>query len=30
VEVDGDLVFSKKATGRHPGYEEVAVEIRAR
>lgn len=30
VEVDGDLVYSKKATGRHAEYEEVAQAIRAR
>ncbi len=30
VEVDGDLVYSKKATGRHAEYEEVAQSIRAR
>ena len=30
VEVDGDLVYSKKATGRHAEYEEVAAAIRSR
>lgn len=30
VVVDGDLVYSKKATGRHAEYEEVAAEIRSR
>lgn len=30
VEVDGDLVYSKKATGRHAEYNEVAEAIRAR
>jgi selenoprotein W-related protein len=30
VTVDGDLVYSKKATGRHAEYEEVAAEIRGR
>ncbi len=30
VEVDGDLVYSKKATGRHAEYEEVAGPIRSR
>lgn len=30
VEVDGDLVYSKKATGRHPEYDEVSDAIRAR
>jgi selenoprotein W-related protein len=30
VEVDGDLVYSKKATGRHAEYEDVAGPIRAR
>lgn len=28
VEVDGNLVYSKKATGRHAEYEEVAGPIR--
>jgi selenoprotein W-related protein len=28
VEVDGDLVFSKRATGRHAEYDEVAVPLR--
>lgn len=30
VLVDGDLVYSKKATGVHAGYEEVAGPIRGR
>lgn len=30
VTVDGDLVYSKKATGRHAGYEEVAAQVRSR
>ncbi len=30
VEVDGDLIYSKKATGRHAEYEDVAGPIRAR
>jgi len=30
VVVDGDLVYSKKATGEHPGYEDVAPKLRAR
>jgi len=30
VVVDGDLVYSKKATGRHAEYPEVAGPIRAR
>lgn len=30
VTVDGDLVYSKKATGRHAEYEEVAAPIRDR
>ena len=29
VEVDGRLVFSKKATGRHAEYDEILKEIRA-
>lgn len=30
VEVDGDLVYSKKETGRHAEYEDVAAPIRER
>lgn len=30
VAVDGDLVYSKKETGRHAEYEEVAAPIRER
>jgi selT/selW/selH-like putative selenoprotein len=30
VEVDGDLIYSKKATGRHADPEEVLAQIRAR
>ena len=30
VEVDGDLVYSKKETGRHAEYEDVAGPIRER
>ena len=30
VEIDGELVYSKKATGRHPEYQEVAELIRSR
>ena len=30
VLVDGDLVYSKKATGRHAEYEDVAGPIRDR
>jgi selenoprotein W-related protein len=30
VVVNGDLIYSKKETGRHAEYEEVAVEIRKR
>lgn len=30
VTADGDLVFSKKALGRHAEYDEVANEIRER
>ena len=30
VTVDGDLIYSKKATGRHATYEEVAAPIRLR
>ncbi len=30
VTVDGDLVYSKKATGKHATYEDVAGPIRAR
>jgi selenoprotein W-related protein len=30
VTADTDLVYSKKATGRHAEYEEVAAEIRGR
>ncbi len=30
VVVDGDLIYSKKATGRHTDYEEVGELIRAR
>jgi selenoprotein W-related protein len=28
VTVDGDVIYSKLATGRHPEYEEVAALIR--
>lgn len=30
VSVDGDLVYSKKATGRHPSYDEIAGPLRSR
>jgi selenoprotein W-related protein len=30
VVVDGDLIYSKKATGRHAEYDEVAGPIRER
>lgn len=30
VVVNGDLIYSKKETGRHAEYEEVAAEIRTR
>lgn len=30
VTADGDLIYSKKATGRHAEYEEVAGRIRSR
>ena len=30
VSVDGDLVFSKKAAGRHADYDEVAGPLRKR
>jgi selenoprotein W-related protein len=30
VEVDGELVYSKKATGRHTEYQEIAELIRSR
>ena len=30
VVVDGDLVYSKKATGEHADYEDVAPKIRER
>ncbi len=30
VAVDGDLIFSKLATGRHPTYAEIAELVRAR
>ena len=30
VEVDGDLIYSKKATGRHAEYDDVARPIRTR
>jgi selenoprotein W-related protein len=30
VVVNADLIYSKKETGRHAEYEEVAVEIRKR
>ena len=30
VTVDGDLIYSKNATGRHPSYEEVSAAIRSR
>ena len=30
VEVDGELVFSKKATGRHGDYDEILKTIRER
>lgn len=30
VEFDGDLVYSKKETGRHAEYEDVATPIRER
>jgi selenoprotein W-related protein len=29
VEVDGELVYSKKATGRHAEYDEILKTIRA-
>jgi selenoprotein W-related protein len=28
VTADGDLIYSKKATGRHAEYDEVAVPLR--
>lgn len=28
VTADGELIFSKKAVGRHPEYEEVAAPLR--
>jgi selenoprotein W-related protein len=28
VEVDGNLIYSKKATGRHAEYEEVLKSVR--
>ncbi len=28
VEVDGELVFSKKETGRHAEYEEILKKVR--
>ena len=30
VAVDGDLIYSKKATGQHADYEDVAPQIRSR
>lgn len=30
VVVDGDLIYSKKATGKHAEYEDVAPKIRER
>lgn len=30
VEVDGDVIYSKKETGRHAEYEDVATPIRER
>lgn len=30
VEVDGELVFSKKATGRHGDYDDILKVVRAR
>jgi selenoprotein W-related protein len=30
VEVDGDLVYSKKASGQHAEYDDVAVPLRER
>jgi selenoprotein W-related protein len=30
VTVDGDLIYSKKATGRHAEYEEIAGPVRSR
>jgi len=30
VEVDGDLVFSKKATKRHPEYPEIEQALQGR
>lgn len=30
VVVDGDLIYSKKATGEHADYEDVAPKIRER
>ena len=30
VEVDGELVFSKKATGRHADYDEILKKLRTR
>lgn len=30
VTVDGDLIYSKKATGEHAEYEDVAPHIRGR
>jgi selenoprotein W-related protein len=29
VEVDGELVYSKKATGRHAEHDEILKEMRA-
>jgi hypothetical protein len=30
VSVDGDLIFSKKATGRHAEYDDILKTMRAR
>jgi selenoprotein W-related protein len=30
IEVDGDLIYSKKATGRHAEYEDAAGPLRSR
>jgi selenoprotein W-related protein len=30
VTIDGDLVYSKKATGRHATYDEIAAAVRPR
>ena len=30
VEVDGELVYSKKATGRHADHDEILKKIRGR